>query len=162
LSGSRLASDGGLTTFSRPDPDRLLDRNNEHSTIVDSSGSRFANNGSNRAPDPIVSNYDLKFKLRQKFAELFATVTKGGMIRTPAQHLYFGNSYPFDADFDQRFPNVVQLKGFDDRLDLLHNYGLRSTETVQRQWPVRQEFRRPNREDFPLQRPAEKMIVVYR
>jgi hypothetical protein len=118
------ASDGGLTTFSRPDPDRLLDRNNKHSTIVDSSGSCFANNGSNRAPDPIVSNDDLEFKLRQKLVEVFATMTNGGLIRMPAQHLYFGNGDPFDADFDQRFPNFVQFEGLDDRLDLLHNQGI--------------------------------------
>src|SRR5215469_18878300 len=71
--GSRGTSlDGFLSAFSSPDANGFLNVDHEHFPIVDSSGSRFTNNGSNRAPDTTIRNYNFEFKLRHKFAVVFA------------------------------------------------------------------------------------------
>jgi hypothetical protein len=66
----------------------------------------------------------LSNRAKRAHAEQFQQSGKAIMIRLPTQHLYFADGYSFDAYFNQGFPDIVQLEGLDDRLDLLHIRGI--------------------------------------
>ena len=111
---------GRLSALAGPNADRLLDRNNKHSAIVNFTRPSLTYNGLNRAPNAIVRDYDFKFKLRQKIAEILATPGHRCVIYPPAQHFDFANRHPLDPDFDQSLSHLVHSERLDDCLDLLH------------------------------------------
>jgi hypothetical protein len=94
-------SDRRLPSLSGSNANRLLDRNDKHSAVIDSSCSGLPYNGLDRAPDTTICHHDFKLKFGQKVTEVRAATSHGGVFFPPAQHLYFTDGDPFDSDFEQ-------------------------------------------------------------
>ena len=85
-------------------------------------GMRSLLNCLNGAFDHGILDHDFNFHLWQKIDDVFSAPIQFGMAFLSAETLGFGDGKSFDADFMQRFLDLVQLERLDDCLDFFHGF----------------------------------------
>src|SRR5262245_36435602 len=106
--------------FPRADPDGLLDSGDEDLAIADSPGPGGRLDRLHGLVDELVGNDDFDLHLRQEIDDILGPAIELGIAFLPAEAFGLGHRNALEADFLQGFLHLVELEGFDDRLDLLH------------------------------------------
>src|SRR6266446_6579965 len=107
-------------TLASADADGLVDRGDKDLAVADPAGMRGLLDRLDRPLDQRLFHDDLDLHLRQKVDHVFGPAIKLGMAFLAAEPLGLGDRDPFDADLVKSLLHLVQLEGFDDRLDLFH------------------------------------------
>src|SRR6516165_601972 len=102
------------------DADRLIDRRDKDLAVADPAGMRSLLDRLDRALDQRLLHHDLDLHLRQKIDNVLGPAIELGVSLLPSETLGLGDSDSLDADFVKRLLHLVQLEGFDNRLDFLH------------------------------------------
>lgn len=119
---NREALDCSFTALFGPDSDCFIDWYNEDLAITDLSGLCCFNDCLDCLLGLIVRENDFKFYFRKKINSVLTTAVNFCMTLLTTEALDFTHSHPFDSNLRQSLLNVLHLKGFDDRLDFLHNH----------------------------------------
>lgn len=99
---------------------RFSEVKDENFTVTDFPRLRGANNGVNAGIHDIVGHHDFNFHLRQKIHHIFRATVQLGMAFLTPKAFHFGNRHTGNAYLSQRFTDVVQLEGFNNRINLFH------------------------------------------
>src|SRR5215469_1162146 len=102
------------------DADRLVDRRDKDLAVADPAGVGGLLDRFDRALDQRFLHHDLDLHLRQKIDHILGSAIELCMSLLTPEALGFGDGDTLDADFVKRLLHLVELEGFDDRLDLLH------------------------------------------
>ena len=71
--------------------------------------------------DPIIRDRELDFHLGQKIDHVFGTAVQLSVAFLTAETFDLGHSDSLNAEFAQALAHVIELEGFDDRCDQLHD-----------------------------------------
>src|SRR6516225_10358139 len=104
------------------DADGLVDRRDKDLAVADPAGMRSLLDRLDRALDQRLLHHDLDLHLWQKIDDVLGPAIELGVPLLPSETLGLGDGDTLDADFVQRLLHLVELEGFDDRLDLLHGF----------------------------------------
>src|SRR6516162_7676380 len=102
------------------DADRLIDRRDKDLAVADPAGVGGLLDRLDRALDQRLLHHDLDLHLWQKIDDVLGPAIELGVPLLPSETLGLGDGDTLDADFVKRLLHLVELEGFDDRLDLLH------------------------------------------
>src|SRR6516165_4396712 len=102
------------------DADRLVDRRDKDLAVADPAGVRRLLDGFDGTLDQRLLHHDLDLHLRQKIDDVLGPAIELGVALLSPETLGLGDGDTLDADFVKRLLHLVELEGFDDRLDLLH------------------------------------------
>jgi hypothetical protein len=115
-----ICLDGVRPAIAGADADRLLYGNHEDLAIADAPGPRRHFDCLDHAIHLVVLDYRLDLHLRQEVDDIFRAAIELGMTFLAAETLDLGDGYAADARVVKRVLHIIQLEGFDDRLDLFH------------------------------------------
>src|SRR6516225_1839979 len=116
----RPQSDRVWAALAGADADRLVDRRDKYLAVSDPAGMRGLLDRLDRALDQRLLHHDLDLHLRQKVDHIFGPAIEFGVTLLAPETLGLGDGDTLDADFVKRLLHLVELEGFDDRLDLFH------------------------------------------
>src|ERR1700739_4561065 len=101
-------------------PDRLVDRRDKDLAVADPPRVSGLLDRLDGALDQRLFHDDLDLHLRQKVDYILGAPIQFGMAFLPAETFGLGDGDALDSDFVKRLLHLVELEGFDNRLDLLH------------------------------------------
>lgn len=104
-----------FTSTDTNDPCHVKD---ENFTVTDFAGLRRANNRIYADIDNVVRHDNLNFYLRQKIHHILRAAIQLGMAFLTAKTFHLGDRHAGNADFSQCFADIVQLEGFNNRINL--------------------------------------------
>jgi FkbM family methyltransferase len=114
-------SDGGFVLLAGANSNNLLDRGDEDLAVADFPGAgRFGYRLDTRLR-LLFGNNDLDLYFGKKIHHVFGAAIELRVALLPAKAFDFGRGHSGNADLGQRFPDIVQLEGFDDGFNLLHD-----------------------------------------
>src|SRR5947208_2174197 len=113
-------SDGVKSGFPRPDPDGFLDVGDEDFAVADPPGLGGATDRLDGFFDHVVAEHNLDLHLGKKIDHVLGTAIELGMALLAPETLGLGHGDALQADLLEGFLHLVELEGFDDRLDFFH------------------------------------------
>src|SRR3990172_7604824 len=117
----RLHLQCAVPSLARPDTDGFADRRHEYLAVADRAGLRQPHDGVDRPLNQRVGHHDLDLDLGDEFHDVLRAAVDLLVPLLPAEPLDLRDRHALHAQFGQPLFHFVQLKRFDDRLDLLHN-----------------------------------------
>src|SRR5690606_11349143 len=109
-----------VAEFSGTNADSLLDRIDEDLAVADAPGLGCVADGLDRLFGEFVRAHDLDLHLGQEVHHIFGAAIELGMALLAAETLGFGHGDALQANFLQRFLDLVELERLYDSLDFLH------------------------------------------
>src|SRR5215471_4162475 len=116
-------SNGVAAALAGPDADDLVDREHEDLPVTDSAGlGRFLDgfHHINHLLLVLLPNDDLELHLRKKIDDVLGPAVQLRVTLLPSEPFHLADGEALDADRRQALLHLVQLEGFDDRLDFFH------------------------------------------
>src|SRR5437867_8696969 len=107
-------------SLSRADANHLLDRQDEDLPVADPPRLCCLLDRFHHVRHLLVAHDDLEFHLRQEIDDVLGPPVKLGVPLLPSEALHFAHGDALHADGGEALLHLVELEGFDDRLDLLH------------------------------------------
>src|SRR5215469_677736 len=115
-------SNRGLTPFLGPNSNRLFDRHDKDFSVTNLPGSSRLDNGFHGFRDTVIRHHNFKLHLWKKIDRIFAAAVDLRVTLLTPEAFHFAHGHPLNPNLRQGLLNVLHLKGFNDRLDFLHNF----------------------------------------
>src|SRR5690606_23336461 len=122
----RGGSDRVRTALAGADANHVLQRVHEDLAVADAAGVGRLDDGLHDLVHEIVAARDLDLDLGQEVDDVLGAAIELGVALLPAEALDLRHGHALDPDGLQRFLDLVELEGLDDRLDLAHGAPLRA------------------------------------
>src|SRR5262249_61481874 len=103
-----------------PDADDLVDREHEDLPVTDPAGLGRFLDGFHHLHHLLLPNDDLELHLRKKIDDVLGPAVQLRVTLLPSEPFHLADGEALDADRRQALLHLVQLEGFDDRLDFFH------------------------------------------
>src|SRR6202051_3390995 len=113
-------SDGVQPGFPRSNPDGFLDIGDEDLSVADPSRLGGAPDRLDGLVRHVVGQNNLDLHLGQKIHDIFRAAIEFGMSLLSTEALGLGDRNTLQPDVLQRLLHLIELEGFNDRLDLFH------------------------------------------
>ena len=121
FSHGRTRLDGLFAALSGTDANDLLHGGHKDLAIPNAASLGCSHNRFNDHVFQVVRDDYFYLGFGEKVNDIFGTPIEFGMAALPTEATHFTDGHPLDARGVELFLDLVQLKGFDDRFDLLHD-----------------------------------------
>jgi len=112
--------EGGFAAFVVADADGFFDAADEDLAVADATGAGCGADGVDGFVFHFVGDDEFDFDLGKKVDGVFATAVELGVTLLAAVAAGFQNRHAFDAGFEQRIFDCIQLGRLKNRFDLEH------------------------------------------
>ena len=106
---------GLVAALACPDSNGILDWADEYLAIADATGLGGLLDGFNGTFHHLVIQDDFDLHLGKKIHDIFSAAVELGMTLLAAKALGFDNRQTLDTEVAERFLNLIQFEGLDDR-----------------------------------------------
>src|SRR5262249_29141408 len=115
-----IVSKCGLSSLAGADADDVVDGENEDLPVADAAGARDRLDQLARPPRAFVFEQQLDLDLRQEVDDVLGAAIELGVALLSAEPLDLRHGHALYALLGEGLLHLVELEGFDDRLDFLH------------------------------------------
>src|SRR3984957_14812206 len=107
--------------FAGADPQRVVDRRDENLAVADLAGAGAGGNDLDRLVGDVGRDRDFDPQLGQEIHDIFGAAINLGVALLAAVTLDLGHGHAADADGGERLAHLVELEGFDNGDNELHD-----------------------------------------